>query len=176
MDDPEFVRFAEIAKAMDLPLQIVTRGAVLEFGRVRAEVLAPESSENPNAPSANNDSLVLRLKYGDRVFLLTGDMEKESESQVLTSNERLDCDVVKVAHHGSNTSSTPEFVAATHARFAVISVGLRSPFGHPVPAIVDRWKASGAQTLTTGENGTISFSTDGHDLRLSTFAGTPDFR
>lgn len=176
MDDPEFVRFAEIAKAMGIPLQIVTKGAVLEFGRVRAEVLAPEASENPNAPSANNDSLVLRIKYGDRVFLLTGDMEKESESQVLTSNERLDCDVVKVAHHGSNTSSTPEFVAGTHARFAVISVGLRSPFGHPVPAIVDRWKASGAQTLTTGENGTISFTTDGSDLQLSTYVGAPDFR
>jgi competence protein ComEC len=176
MDDPEFIRFAEIAKRMNIPVHIMTKGAVLDFGHVRAEVLAPEASEDPNAPSANNDSLVLRLTDGERVFLLTGDMERESESQVLDSGEPLDCDVVKVAHHGSNTSSTPEFVAATHARFAVISVGLRSPFGHPVPAIVDRWKASGAQTLTTGENGTISFTTDGKDLRLSTYVGAPVFR
>ena len=78
-------------------------------------------------------------------------------------------DVVKVAHHGSKTSSTEAFVAATHARLAIISVGLTSPFGHPRPEVVERWRASGAQILTTGERGTITISTDGHDLKVETF-------
>ena len=78
-------------------------------------------------------------------------------------------DVVKVAHHGSKTSSTENFVTATRPSLAVISVGLTSPFGHPRPEVLERWRRNGALTLTTGERGTITVSTDGHDLKVQTF-------
>jgi len=77
--------------------------------------------------------------------------------------------VVKVAHHGSRTSSTSEFVDATDAEYAVISVGRRSRFGHPHREVVDRWSASGTKVMTTGEGGMISLSTDGRDLIVSTY-------
>jgi competence protein ComEC len=78
-------------------------------------------------------------------------------------------DVVKVAHHGSKTSSTPDFVSATRARFAVISVGQKSMFGHPNAEVVERWKASSATVLTTGKSGTITFVTDGSTLEVFGF-------
>jgi competence protein ComEC len=67
------------------------------------------------------------------------------------------------------TSSTQAFVSATHPRLAIISVGLTSMFGHPRPEVVDRWRASGAEVMTTGKRGTITVSTDGKDLRVETF-------
>jgi competence protein ComEC len=168
-DDPEFIRFHRTMKQNHIPIEVLTRGAALDFGAVHADVLWPEPSDDADAPSQNNDSLVLRLRYGDRVFILTGDMERGAEGALLGRNENLKCDVIKIGHHGSNTSSTQEFVDATQAKFAIISVGLRSPFGHPRPEVLERWKASGARTLTTGANGTISVTTDGNRLDVETF-------
>jgi competence protein ComEC len=132
-------------------------------------VLSPLPLANPNAPSRNNDSIVLRLQFGRRALLLTGDIEMAGEERLLRANENLRVDVVKVAHHGSKTSSIPPLIAATQPRFAVISVGQTSIFGHPSPDVVERWKTAGAQVLTTGNSGTITVTTDGYDLKLETF-------
>ena len=91
------------------------------------------------------------------------------ESGMLRSGEDLHADVVKVAHHGSKTSSTAGFIAASRPRFAIISVGQTSIFGHPNGAVVERWKLSGAQVLTTGSSGTITVITDGRELEIKTF-------
>jgi competence protein ComEC len=77
--------------------------------------------------------------------------------------------VIKVPHHGSKTSSTEDFVVATKPQFAVISVGRTSRFGHPHKEVVERWQSNGATVLTTGQSGTITITTDGHDLSLKTF-------
>jgi competence protein ComEC len=167
--DPEFAQFAATARETDVPVRLVGRGDVLHFGAVEAEVLWPPRTENMNAPSRNNDSIVLRLRYGSRVFLLTGDIEKEAEAAITGTQDDLHSDVVKVAHHGSKTSSTETFINATHPTYAVISVGLSSIFGHPHAEVLDRWRAGGAEILTTGRRGTITISTDGNDLRVETF-------
>jgi competence protein ComEC len=106
---------------------------------------------------------------GERALLLTGDIEMAGESGLLQALENLRADVVKVAHHGSKTSSTEAFIAAARPRFAIISVGQTSIFGHPNPEVVERWKSSGAQVLTTGNCGTITVTTNGRDLKLETF-------
>lgn len=168
-DDPEYARFSATMQTTGVPVYLLGRGDVMRFGAVEADVLWPTRTDDPAALSRNNDSLVLRLRYGDRVFLLTGDIEKEGEAVLTSASEDLRADVVKVAHHGSRTSSTEAFVSRTHPRLAVISVGLNSIFGHPHKEIVERWRASGAQVLTTGRRGTITVSTDGHDLRVETF-------
>jgi competence protein ComEC len=122
-----------------------------------------------NSTYRNNDAVVLRVRYGERVLLFTADIEKEAENMLLRSEVNLRADVIKVAHHGSRTSSTPAFVDAAHPNVAVISVGRTSIFGHPHKEVVDRWRASSAQVMTTGESGTISVVTDGRDLAVSTF-------
>ena len=78
-------------------------------------------------------------------------------------------DLIKVPHHGSRTSSTQGFIDAVSPKYAVISVGRSSRFGHPHPDVVERWKVNGVQVMTTGERGTISISTDGKDMVVERF-------
>ena len=169
LKNAEFANLYRILQKRGVESATVSRGDVLTFGDVEIEVLSPEKDVNTEAVSDNNHSVVLRVIFGERKFLLTGDIERETEKNLLNAPEFLDTDVIKVAHHGSRTSSTAEFINASKAKLAVISVGKKSPFGHPHSEVVERWKTSGAKVLTTGENGTISVSTDGHDLQLKTF-------
>lgn len=168
-ENKNFAAVYAILQKRGVPISVLSRGDSMNFGGVKVEVLHPEKSVSPEASSDNNRSLVLRLIYGTRKILLTGDIEKEAEKELLNFPEFLDADVIKVAHHGSRTSSTAEFIGATRAKLAVISVGRKSQFGHPHREVVERWRASGARVLTTGERGTVSVSTDGTDLRLETF-------
>jgi competence protein ComEC len=167
--DPEYAKFSNTLINRNIPVRIVGAGDVLRFGDVTASVLSPLPLADPNAPSRNNDSIVLRLQLGNRALLLTGDIEMAGEARMLRSGENLRVDVVKVAHHGSRTSSIAPLIAVTQPRFAVISVGQTSIFGHPNSEVVERWQGSGAQVLTTGNSGTITVTTDGQELKLETF-------
>jgi len=167
--DPEYSRFSETLSSKEIPVRTVGAGDVLNFPGVSASVLWPEPTSNPDSPSGNNESLVLSLRFAERTFLLTGDVEMSAENAMVRLRNNLHADVVKIPHHGSKTSSTAGFIRSTQSRFAVISVGQTSVFGHPNQEVIERWRASGAQVLTTGEKGMITFSTDGRDLNLETF-------
>ncbi len=166
--DPEFEKFKTTLERKSITSTIVSRGDVINFGEAKVEVLYPNPDNSFQAISDNNHSIVLRISLGNRKFLLTGDIEKETET-LLVSNTNLEADVVKVAHHGSRTSSILEFISATKAAYAIIPVGRSSLFGHPHREVVDRWQNTGAKTFTTGQNGTISFSTNGIDLEIETY-------
>lgn len=159
--DPEFARFSQ--SLTHTHLLKVQAGDVIRFGEVEAHVLWPPPH---GVNSSNDESVVLKLKFRDRSILLTGDIEKKAEGEL---REDLRVDVVKVPHHGSKTSSTGAFVNATSPRFAIISVGQDSMFGHPHAEVVERWKQAGAEVLTTGNHGMISVTTNGTDLRLEKF-------
>lgn len=167
--DAEYARLVETLRTQNTRVQLIGAGDVLRFGDVSATVLWPLPLSDANAPSRNNDSAVLRFQIGERSMLLTGDIEAAAEAALINSTETLHCDVVKVPHHGSKSSSTVEFVAATKPSFAIASVGQTSPFGHPHPSVVERWRAGGAQVLTTGNCGTITVSSDGRDLQVEKF-------
>jgi ComEC/Rec2-related protein len=169
-DDPEFVRFAATARDAGVPVYVVGRGDTLRFGAVEADVLWPPLARgDADSPSGNNQSVVLRLRFGRRTLLLTGDAESDAERALVAAGDDVRSDAVKVAHHGSRTSSIPSFVNAARPAFAVVSVGLESPYGHPNAEVIERWRASGAQVLTTGQRGAITVSTDGDDLKVETF-------
>lgn len=172
--DLEYARFASTLSGAGVPLLLIARGDSLRFGAVTMDVLWPVRLGDANAPSRNNDSIVLRLRYGERVFLLTGDIESKAETFLSSQPNELRCDVIKVAHHGSNSSSIETFVNAAHPSLAVISVGLVSSYGHPNKEVVERWRANAAEVMTTGQRGTISVSTDGCDLRTETFVKKPE--
>jgi competence protein ComEC len=167
--DAEYSGFVDTMDARAVPVIVVRAGDLLRVGNVTAEVLWPPFNSNQKAGSRNNDSVVLRLQFGERAILLTGDIEAETESALVLRRQNLTADVVKVAHHGSKSSSTESFVRATRARWAIISVVQTSIFGHPHPEVVERWKTSGAEVLTTGNSGTITVTTDGHHLTIETF-------
>ncbi len=168
-NDKDFAEFLKMLRKRKIQHVILSRGDEFTIGGVKIEVLFPEKDDSPQAVSDNNNSLVLRLTYGAKSFLLTGDIEKETENELLQTPGFLKADVVKVAHHGSRTSSTEDFVRATQAKIAVISVGRASPFGHPHAEVVERWKGIGAKIFRTGNQGTISISTDGRDLQIDKF-------
>jgi competence protein ComEC len=174
--DPEYSRFVETLSSRGVPIRIIGAGDEMRFGDLSVTVLWPVASTTPNSSSGNNDSVVLRLQFGDRSILLTGDIEAPAEDAILKAignrRENLKSDIVKVAHHGSKSSSTPAFIVTTHPSYAIISVGQTSVFGHPNPAVVERWKALGAQVLTTGSRGTITVITDGTELRVTSFITT----
>lgn len=171
--DPEFASFADALGRAGVPLIVVGRGDRLRFGRVEVDVLWPPAAASPaaGAPSGNNDSVVLRVSLGKRVFLLTGDIEAQAEAALVAlSPGALKSDAVKVAHHGSRTSSTDAFVAAARPTFAVVSVARVSPYGHPHESVTARWRGVGTEVLTTAARGMVSVSTDGDDLRVETYA------
>jgi competence protein ComEC len=169
LQDEDFADFYHVLERKNIPLVKVKRGDVLTFGEVKIEVLFPESDKNPNADWDNNHSIVLRIIFGDTKFLLTGDIEKEGEKEILEMPEMLQANIVKVAHHGSRTSSTQPFIEATKAKVAIVSVGKTSPFGHPHEEVTGRWQNSGAKLMTTGEKGTITILSDGTTISMKTF-------
>ena len=145
-------------------VQTIYAGDVMRFGEVEVSVLWPPAE---GGASDNNNSVVLRIKYGEHSILLTGDIEKAAERSLV--EQYLKADIVKVPHHGSKTSSTENFVLSTRPKYAVISVGRNSMFGHPHKDVVQRWQSSGATVLTTGDHGTITVITNGHKLSLKKF-------
>ena len=165
-DDPEFSKFSQTLTRTNTPSETIEAGDVIHFGDVAVGVLWPPDTAEK---STNNDSIVLRIQFGERSILLTGDIEQATERTLLASQQQLHADVIKVPHHGSKTSSTEGFVAATNPQLAIISVGRNSRFGHPHKEVVERWQSTGATVLTTGNSGTITITTDGHNLSLKTF-------
>ncbi|MGZ5484158.1 MAG: ComEC/Rec2 family competence protein, partial [Pyrinomonadaceae bacterium] len=168
-NDSEFAKFAQTLNNARVPLEIVGAGDVIQLEDVLIDVLWPRPIQTADSPSRNNDSLVLRVRFGETSFLFAADIEKEAEAALVKTGVGLKTDVVKVPHHGSRTSSTEQFIAVAQPALAVISVGRHSIFGHPNREVVERWRASGAQVITTGEKGTISVVTDGRNLKVSTF-------
>jgi len=164
-DDPEFAKFSATLRETQTHVETIQAGDTIHFGAVEVSVLWPHAG---GETSANNDSVVLRIGFGERSILLTGDIEKAAEQDIVAAEQQLHVDVVKAPHHGSKTSSTLPFVLATKPAFTIISVGQHSMFGHPHREVVERWQANGATVLTTGDCGTITITTDGHDLSLKT--------
>jgi len=146
----------------------VGRGQALDWNsESRIYVLHPPSS-GASTPinHVNDDSVVLLVVFGQIKFLLLGDVEKSAESQILdTYAPILDVDVVKVAHHGSKTSSSPPLIAATHPLYAIVSVGANNRFSHPDKEILERWIRSGTDVKLTSHSGAITFRTDGRTLK-----------
>ncbi|HEV2447152.1 MAG TPA: ComEC/Rec2 family competence protein [Candidatus Sulfopaludibacter sp.] len=138
------------------------------FGGAEVQVLAPLADYVPEDKPKNNDSLVLRIRYGKRSFLLTGDVERPIEQWMLAENEIEPVDVLKVAHHGSRTSTTEPFLSAVNPLFAVISVGYGNSYGHPNRDVLDRLAQHGAVVMRTDEEGLISIRTDGRRLFVET--------
>ncbi len=170
-------QIAEQASAKNVPPSAHGRHERHTFGAVEAHILSPRLDAPPDDSSPNNDSLVLRLSYGGRSVLLAGDIERRLETELLATGLPLAADVLKVPHHGSRSSTSGEFLARVAAPLAIISVGAQNPHGHPHPEVLARLRAAGARPdfvgariLRTDQDGATTVGTNGHTLRVSTFA------
>jgi competence protein ComEC len=145
------------------PLGVVRAEAGVEIAvwapRYQAAAGAPLACAADPVRTVNDNSLVVALRYRGRTLVFTGDVEAEGEDGLVASGLGA-ADVVKVPHHGSPTSSTPAFVAATHPALAVISCGAANAFGFPSPDVVERWRAAGAEVARTDRDGAITLTID----------------
>ncbi len=154
---PGFEALRAEALTLGITLRFFRAGGAFAWGGVRAEFLAPEPEyTNPGAP-ANDDSLVLRLAYGNGSVLLEGDAESPSEQAMLAHHRVTASTLLKVGHHGSRTSTTPEFLQAVAPKDAIISVGRHNTFGHPRPEVLQRLEAAGIKTFRTDRAGAETF-------------------
>jgi competence protein ComEC len=119
----------------------------------------------------NDDSLVLELRWGDVSVVLTGDIGKAVERDIAAAIPPARVRVVKVPHHGSLTSSTAVFLAALQPRIAIVSAGRSNHFGHPVPEVLERYRAIGAEVFRTDQDGAVRVETDGRSIGVRTFTG-----
>ncbi|MGO8994809.1 MAG: ComEC/Rec2 family competence protein [Polyangiaceae bacterium] len=144
------------------------------LGGALVDVLAPcpESSADRDP---NDNSIVLRIAFGDRAFLFVGDAQRSEEGDLLLlPRERLRADVLKVGHHGSRTSSSPPFLAAVSPKVAIVSVGGRNKFGHPHATTLAALGGIGARVWRTDQDGAITVTTDGRSLDVASARGDVD--
>lgn len=149
-----------------IPVKVVRAGADLSPDpSVRLYVLHPPPGHMAGH-DLNNGSLVLKLVYGRASMLLTGDAEEEAEEMIRARyGEFLDSDVLKVGHHGSITSSTPDFLDGITPEIALISVGSRNTFGHPSPAVMEFLRQRGTTVFRTDREGAVIVATDGSEWK-----------
>jgi competence protein ComEC len=142
-------------------------GQVISLGEATLEVLNPQDTLLADTQSdIDNNSVVLRLERGQVSFLLTADIMQETELELVHDRADLHSTVLKVAHHGSDTSTSPEFLAVVDPQMAVISVGADNDYGHPSAEVVTRLaERVGAENIyRTDQDGTVEFITDGAKL------------
>jgi competence protein ComEC len=130
---------------------------------VKVQIMAPNSTKYKDL---NNYSIVLKVTYGKTSFLLTGDAERESEKEMLAKSYNLKADVLKVGHHGSNSSTSAAFLKAVAPKYAVICVGKDNDYGHPKPVTINRLGRAGVKIYRTDLNGTIVAESDGSKISI----------
>lgn len=135
---------------------------IYDSENLKIDILAPDENKYTNL---NNYSAVVKLVYGDTCFLFMGDAEIESENKIKSD---INCDVVKIAHHGSSTSSNDDFVKRVNAKYAVVSVGEDNKYNHPNNEVLKRWEKSGALIYRTDRDGNIIFKSDGKNIVVET--------
>ena len=135
---------------------------ILNDENLKMQFLSPQES---HYQELNNYSAVLKITYQKHNFLFMGDAEKLIEDEI---TEDVNADIIKVGHHGSNTSSSLNFVNRVSPKYAIISVGSKNQYQHPHKEIIKRWQQVGAQVLQTDLHGTIIAQSDGFNLQIKT--------
>lgn len=134
--------------------------SIIDTDALKINILAPNNS---TYTELNNYSVVTKITYGTTKFLFMGDAEKLSENEI---KEDVTADVIKIGHHGSNTSSSIDFIKKVNAKYGIISVGLNNKYNLPKEEIITNWENSGTKIYLTSINGTITASSDGTNIKI----------
>lgn len=162
-----YTTFLNLVEEKKIPYYLARRGKSIKFAKgLDVQVLNPTS--DVDRENVNNASIVIRLTYGKVSFLLTGDVEAEVENQLVKAGYRLQADVLKVGHHGSDSSTSAAFLDQVKPRYALISVGTGNSYGHPHKRTMDKLKKRQIQTYMTKDQGNLVMTTDGNTLSIKT--------
>ncbi len=163
-DSDTFRSFVKYMEKQGKQIEIPETGDSFPLGSAEVTVVSADT----DAPEINDRSLVLRVVYGETSFLFTGDAERSAEQAILDSGIEVESTVLKVGHHGSDTSTTYPFLRAVYPEYAVISVGAGNDYGHPTDDVLSRLRDADAEVFRTDLHGTIICRSDGSVL---TFEG-----
>lgn len=156
-----FVKYlAQRGKQITVP----TAGETFALGGAQVQILGPLR----RAEDSNDNSIVLKVSFGATSFLFTGDAERAEEQDLLNAGVNLQSTVLKVGHHGSDTSTSYPFLRAVAPKYAVISVGTGNSYGHPTEAVLSRLRDAGVTTFRTDMQGEITAVSDGQTVNFST--------
>ena len=156
-DSPTATSFERATEEESVEPVVARAGDRFEVADLRLDVLAPDRCWSGTNSDPNNDSVVLMATVGDRRVLLAGDAERESQAAMLAADVDLHADVLKVPHHGGDTS-LDAFLAASGAAVAIVSVGQPNDYGHPVASVLATIAATGARVVRTDRSGTVTVS------------------
>lgn len=134
--------------------------SIIDTDALKINILAPNNS---TYTELNNYSVVTKITYGTTKFLFMGDAEKLSENEI---KENVTADVIKIGHHGSNTSSSIDFIKKVNAKYGIISVGLNNKYNLPKEETITNWENSGTKIYLTSINGTITAISDGTNIKI----------
>ncbi len=143
-------------------LEVLSSESELSLGNAKIKVLGPIIQDD----KTNNNSLVLHLVYDEVSFLFTGDMEFDEERTLLDKNLIPKCNVLKVAHHGSENATSYRLLRELLPQVAVISVGKDNPYNHPSESVLSKLEDAQSQIFRTDQNGTIIITSDGKSLEV----------
>jgi competence protein ComEC len=149
--------------------EVLRTGALMDWGGVRADVIAPPTdAEGGLFSEINDNSVAILLTYGTARILLAGDAEASEEEYMANGPYTGPLTILKVTHHGSNTSSTPLFLSRFPPKVAVIQCGADNPYGHPTPETLDRLQRVGAKVFRNDEDGDVIATIKDQELKVAT--------
>lgn len=155
VSEPHDEKVLRTARQEGVAIEEVKRGDVLQIKDLQFHVLSPET---PDPASKNNSSLVLWMKTGSLSWLLTGDLEKEGEQEIISVFPNIRADVLKVGHHGSKGSTGEEFIKQLQPKTAIISAGENNRYHHPHQEVLQLLKSRSIRVLRTDQSGTIQYT------------------
>ena len=161
-DTKTYQELVDVIHDKNMKITYPVVGEQYALGEAKFTIIAPNS--NSYGGNANDYSVAILLEYGKNRFLFTGDAEEASEAEMLTNGIDISADVYKVAHHGSRSASTQEFLNAVHPKYAVISCGEGNSYGHPHAEVLNRLRSLGVEVFRTDEQGSIIASSDGENI------------
>ena len=163
-NSPEWEHIVDAAREIGSRLVQLSPGTERTIGGVQTNALAPFLEYQPDTKPQNSDSLVLKLVYRQRVVLLTGDAERRTLAMLRERGQVGRIDLLKVAHHGSNTSNDPAFLAAARPVFAIVSAGADNPYHLPSPKTIEDLADVHSMVFRTDRMGAVTVRTDGYRM------------
>lgn len=166
-DTKEFEEWIKLIKDEKADITIAQAGQRIIIPNIFFEILHPfENLAGQDIKNTNNTSIIIRLVFNDNCFLFTGDVSKSIERKVIDKGLNLDCNVLKVGHHGSKSSTSKELMESVIPELAVISLGKDNKYGHPHAQVLDILNDYGIKILRTDEIGDIKIISDGQNIKL----------
>lgn len=159
-----FENLLNAVKGKGMQFTIPTPEETFNLGQAKCTILAPNSLSYEDL---NNYSIVVKVEFGNNSLLFTGDAEDISEKEMIAKGFDLKADVLKVGHHGSDSSTTREFLNAVNPKYAVISVGKGNEYGHPATDTIQKLHAKGINIYRTDESGTVVATSDGTNITFN---------